>query len=131
MKKILATASLALTTLLLNPITEKGHAFTISSSQNLRETNSELFDVFNGTVNTERLQVDESLLPEVQADMLRWDGLSDSIDVFFINEGAGHRNQLLFTINDGPLEMLFEDIASPDSISRSQTKTVTGTWARK
>ena len=92
-------------------------AYSITNSQNLRQADQALFDTFNSHVNRERLALDENILPEIFADSLRWDGISSSIDVIFINEGAGHRNQLFFSLNkEESLEILFEDIASTQSI---------------
>lgn len=89
---------------------------TIEDSTNLKARDTELFNLFNSTVNTESLALDENLLPELFADSIKWDGISDSIDVVFINEGAAHRNQLLFSLDDGPRTMLFDDLASTESI---------------
>ncbi len=91
----------------------------VTDAVNLRTEDSELFDLFNGTVNTERLALDEHTLPELFADSLQWDGLASTIDVYFINEGAGYRNQLLYSTNGGEQSMLFNDIASKESILKN------------
>ena len=78
----------------------------------------DLFDTFNAMVNTERLQLEDSeiVLHELDAESLRWDGGADGVDVFFINEGAGHRNQLFYAANGGDQSIIFDDISSIESI---------------
>lgn len=75
----------------------------------------ELWDTFNSMVNKERQSLADSTLPLLNANSLYWDGV-DPVKVFFINEGAGYRNQLFFSANGGSSEMIFEDVSSPDSI---------------
>ncbi|MGD1852011.1 MAG: DUF4114 domain-containing protein [Cyanophyceae cyanobacterium] len=77
-----------------------------------------LFDTFNGMVNSERLQLEDSeiALKELDVESLRWDKGADGVDVFFINEGAGYRNQLFYSANGGNLSMIFDDIASTESV---------------
>ena len=58
--------------------------------------------------NAGSLQVDLSTLTFA-------DG-ADSLDVFFINEGAGYRNQLAFSGGSYSGEMIFDDIASSESV---------------
>jgi len=60
---------------------------------------------------------------ELDASSLYWNGV-DPVEVYFINEGAGYRNQLTFTATDEFGEiidsgMIFEDISSPDSILKN------------
>ena len=112
----LRTSLLVAATLATSFVATDANAFTISGGGNLRETDAELFNLFNSSVNIERLEMGENNLPELFADSLKWDGIAGSVDVFFINEGAGYRNQLLFSLNDGPKHMLFDDVASPESI---------------
>lgn len=116
MKKFFLSACLltATTFSLLSAV--GAQAATVTDNGNLRDSDSALFDVFNSTVNFEGLALDETALPELFADSLRWDGIADDIDVFFINEGAGYRNQLSFSLNGGDSNMLFNDIAAVDSI---------------
>lgn len=80
-----------------------------------------LFDTFNSMVNSERLQLQDSevALKELDVESLRWDKGANGVDVFFINEGAGYRNQLLYSANGGDLSMIFDDIASPESILKN------------
>ncbi|PSN20249.1 hypothetical protein C7271_03155 [filamentous cyanobacterium CCP5] len=70
-------------------------------------------------VNKEREALQDSGLTLLNPEGLFWNGV-DPVDVFFINEGAGDRNQLLFSANDGPKQMIFEDVSSPDSILPNQ-----------
>ncbi|MEL7070069.1 MAG: DUF4114 domain-containing protein [Cyanobacteria bacterium J06581_3] len=120
MKKLLFSACLAaaasLSFVTAATAQNTNQTATIQDADNLKSSDAALFNQFNDSVNTERLAMDEYTLPELFADSLKWDGLSESIDVVFINEGAGYRNQLLFSLNDGPQTMLFDDIASTESI---------------
>jgi hypothetical protein len=59
---------------------------------------------------------------QLDASKLFWNGV-DPVEVYFINEGAAYRNQLLYSAYDdlGNLkksEMIFSDISSKDSILR-------------
>ncbi|MDJ1184364.1 DUF4114 domain-containing protein [Roseofilum casamattae] len=85
---------------------------------NLRAERPDLFNEFNSRVNQERLKIeDESAgMLELDPETLRWTGGADSVDVAFINEGAGYRNKLFFSANSNPSQMIFNDIASPESI---------------
>ena len=118
-KTFFASCLLAASSFSLLTTVEAQAATTVSDALNLREEDSALFDMFNDTVNTERLALDEYTLPELFAESLQWDGLSSSIDVYFINEGAGYRNQLSFSANGATPSMLFDDIASPESILKN------------
>ncbi|MBP0008536.1 MULTISPECIES: DUF4114 domain-containing protein [unclassified Roseofilum] len=79
---------------------------------------SDLFNTFNGMVRQERLQIEDSAasLLELDPATLQWTEGADSVDVFFINEGAIFRNQLFYSANGGAEQMVFDDIASPNSI---------------
>jgi len=93
----------------------------------LRDTahGESLFQTFNSLVNSERLQLTDSevALQELDVESLRWAGGVSPVDVFFINEGAGHRNQLFFTVNGGEQAMIFDDIASFESgLAETQAK---------
>lgn len=57
---------------------------------------------------------------QLDASKLFWNGV-DPVEVYFINEGAGYRNQLIYSATDGEgnlikSEMIFNDVSSPDSI---------------
>ncbi len=82
----------------------------------LRDENSELFNYFNSLVNRERLAIDENSLPQIDPEALYWKESAKSLNIFFINEGAGFRNQLFFRVNSGSSQIVFDDIASPESI---------------
>jgi len=116
MKRSLLNISLLAATSLSFLTASVTKAETVTDSPNLKGSDVELFDLFNGFVNSERLALDEATLPELYADSLRWDPIASSVDVFFINEGAGYRNQLLYAINGGERTTLFDDIASTESI---------------
>jgi len=57
---------------------------------------------------------------QLDASKLFWNGV-DPVEVYFINEGAGYRNQLIYSATDGggnPVQsgMIFNDVSSPFSI---------------
>ena len=81
---------------------------------NLRQQDEDLYDIFNAMVNHEGLRIGDSDLTLLDADSLFWNGL-EAVEVYFINEGAGYRNQLLFTANDSPMEFIFNDVSSAES----------------
>lgn len=85
---------------------------------NLKTDRQDLFDTFNSRVRQESLRLDDASASMLQLDpeTLRWTGGADSVDVFFINEGAWYRNQLLFSANGEDAQMIFDDIASTESI---------------
>ncbi|MEM6448715.1 MAG: DUF4114 domain-containing protein [Cyanobacteria bacterium P01_D01_bin.105] len=75
----------------------------------------DLLDTFTDQfVQTERKAFDELALPQLDTSNLYWDG-EGSVDVFFIDEGAAYKNQLLFSANDGPLKTIFENVSSKES----------------
>lgn len=92
---------------------QSAEAFTVN--RNLRDENSSLFDFFNARVNQERLEIADSALTLLDPSTLFWDGV-DPVDVFFINEGAGYRNQLFASVNGGSNTLLFNDVSSTESI---------------
>ncbi|MGB3764949.1 MAG: DUF4114 domain-containing protein [Phormidesmis sp.] len=63
-------------------------------------------------VQTEGLAFDELALPKLDASQLYWDQGVDDVEIFFINEGAGYKNQLFFSANDGPMTKIFDNISS-------------------
>ena len=74
----------------------------------------DLLDTFFGYVQNEGQAFDELALPQLDAANLFWDGV-DPVEVFFIDEGAGFKNQLLYSVNDQPLEMIFDNVSSTQS----------------
>ena len=78
---------------------------------------SEQHNLFNSYIQEEGLAFTENELIEAQPRSLRLKNDVEPLEVYFVNEGAGrYRNQLLFSADSGPLQMIFEDISSPDSI---------------
>ncbi len=67
-------------------------------------------------VQTEGLAFDELALPQLNASQLYWNPGVDNVEVFFINEGAGYKNQLFFSANDGPMTKIFDNISSTQSL---------------
>ncbi|TVQ07582.1 MAG: DUF4114 domain-containing protein [Leptolyngbya sp. DLM2.Bin27] len=72
-------------------------------------------------ITNERTALSQSFLAQYQLDTskLFWNGV-DPVEVYFINEGAGYRNQLFFTAQDLAGNqtgggMIFEDVSSPFS----------------
>lgn len=78
----------------------------------------DLLDAFSSYVQDEGVAFDELALPKLDASDLFWNGV-DPVEVFFIDEGAGFKNQLLFSANDAPLEMIFADVSSVDGTKGS------------
>lgn len=75
----------------------------------------DLLSTFSSTyVQTEGLAFDELALPQLDTSDLYWDGASE-VEVFFLDEGAGFQNQLLYSANDQPLNMIFENVSSQNS----------------
>ncbi|MEM8641517.1 MAG: DUF4114 domain-containing protein [Cyanobacteria bacterium P01_G01_bin.54] len=77
-----------------------------------------LFDLFNGLVNQEKLEVPEGELEfnEIDPEMLQVLSSDEPIEVFFINEGAFFLNELSYTADDGSSGVVFEEVSSTDSI---------------
>lgn len=76
---------------------------------------SDLWTAFNSKINQERNFLQDSQLTLLNAQSLFWNGV-DPVDVFFVNEGAGYRNQLFYDANGGPSNLIFNDVSSPKSI---------------
>ncbi|MGC1308105.1 MAG: DUF4114 domain-containing protein [Phormidesmis sp.] len=81
----------------------------------------DLLEVFSSYVREERMAFNELDLPELDASNLYWNGTVDDVEVFFVNEGAAYKNQLLFTANDGPMEIIFNNISSRQSILKESS----------
>ncbi len=72
---------------------------------------------FNALVNGERDSLDALDLPAVDLSALSWSGGVQDVEVYFINEGAGYRNQLYYSVDSGDSkEVVFDDVSSPLSI---------------
>ena len=110
MKKLASTLGIAaLSTLSLLSFSASAEAADLG----LR---SDLLTRFSSYVQSEGVAFDELALPKLDASQLYWDqGVSD-VEVFFINEGAGYKNQLFFSANDGPMNMIFDNISSTQSV---------------
>lgn len=105
-KTFLTTAAIAASTL------------TATAAQALQLTTAQWTE-FNSYVQDERVAFKESDLQAIRPETMRFVGGADPLEVYFINEGAGYKNQLLYSINGGPLEMIFENVSSPDSILKN------------
>ena len=109
MKKLATTLGVAaLSTLSLLAFSASAEA----ADMNLR---GDLLARFNSFVQTEGLAFDELALPKLDASQLYWDRGVNDVEVYFIDEGAGYKNQLLFSANDGPMSMIFDNISSTQS----------------
>jgi hypothetical protein len=82
--------------------------FQMSAAENLQDQNQELFDFFKSNVNKERAGLEASELKPLDATGLLFD-TSEIIEVYFIHEGAGYKNQVLFTADDQAPNMLIEN----------------------
>ncbi len=90
-------------------------AFSPSAEAAGLNLRGDLLSRFSGYVQSEGQAFDELNLPQLNAADLFWNGV-DPVEVFFINEGAGFQNQLLFGRNDQPLEMIFDNVSGIGSI---------------
>ncbi|MBE9139372.1 DUF4114 domain-containing protein [Nodosilinea sp. LEGE 07088] len=93
-------------------------------NMNLIES-SDTLEAVKSLTRGERKAQTQAFLDSYQLDTskLFWNGV-DPVEVYFINEGAGYRNQLFYSAYDdmGNLqksEMIFSDVSSPDSILRN------------
>ena len=85
-----------------------------NSGNDVPKLTYEQWQYFNGFVNEERLMINQGDLPEVDLNTLRWESGAQDVEIFFINEGAGFRNQLFYSLDDGSTkEIVFEDVSSP------------------
>lgn len=71
---------------------------------------------FNQRIQQEGLAFGSAAIKAIDPSLLQWTGGTKNVEVFFINEGAGYQNQLLFTANDGPLQTIFNNVSSRYSI---------------
>ena len=77
---------------------------------------SDLLTEFSKFVPSEGIPLDEQTLPKLDSSQLFWEqGVSD-VEVYFINEAARFKNQLFFSANDGPMNEIFNNISSTQSI---------------
>ncbi|MDB9313850.1 DUF4114 domain-containing protein [Spirulina sp. CS-785/01] len=75
---------------------------------------------FNDLINKERKLMDAIDLPKVDLSKLRWEGGVNDVEVYFINEGAGYRNQLFYSTDGGDNKTkIFDDLSSPNSILKN------------
>lgn len=100
---IVATASVA------------ASVFSATTAHALELSNS-MWSQFNQYVQGERLQLQGAELLELDPASLRWTNGVNNAEVYFINEGAGFRNALYYSVNNGPEQVIWGDIASPNSI---------------
>lgn len=89
-----------------------------SAQMNLKNSRPDLYELFNDSVNEQRLALDDETLSlmELDPESLRWVTGADPIEVYFINEGAAYRNILSYTANGGEKQVIFEDVSSPESL---------------
>ncbi|MEB3267553.1 MAG: DUF4114 domain-containing protein [Leptolyngbya sp.] len=101
---------MAVTTLSAALVANPAQAISLTPAQHVR---------FNSYVQTESKAFTNIELRQAKPTSLRLRNNVDPLEIYFINEGAGYRNQLLFSVNDGPLQMIFSDVSSPDSILKN------------
>ncbi len=88
-----------------------------NSGNDVPKLTYEQWQYFNGFVNEERLMINQEDLPEIDFNSLRWESGAQDVEVFFINEGAGFRNQLFYSVDGGDNKTkVFDDISSRLSI---------------
>jgi len=111
MNKLVANLSLAaLSTLSLLAFSPNVEAADLKLDKDLLDR------FFADYFQNEGKAFDERALPQLDASNLYWDGGADSVEVFFIDEGAGFQNQLLFKANEQPLEMIFDNVSGIGSV---------------
>ncbi|RZM77331.1 DUF4114 domain-containing protein [Leptolyngbya iicbica] len=74
-------------------------SFTQTEATNLEVQNKALFDFFKSHVNTERAALSASELKPLDATGLLFD-TSETVEVYFMYEGAGYKNEVLFTADN-------------------------------
>ncbi|WP_072619246.1 DUF4114 domain-containing protein [Spirulina major] len=89
-----------------------------AQAMNLRDSNEDLFNLFNSMVNSERLEIKDSAakLIDLDPETLRWLDGAQPLEVYFINEGASLRNILSYSVNSGEKQTIFSDVSSSESI---------------
>ena len=75
----------------------------------------DLLSRFSSYVQAEGVAFNDPSLNKLNTTDLYWDGV-DPVEVFFVDEGAGFQNQLLFRANDNPLNMIFDNVSGSGSI---------------
>ncbi|NJN32345.1 MAG: DUF4114 domain-containing protein [Synechococcales cyanobacterium RM1_1_8] len=81
------------------------------------QLNENLWKAFNTNyVQNESVFVNNANSLSVDLSKLTFAKGANSLDVFFINEGAGYRNQLTFSGGSYNNQMIFDDISSKDSV---------------
>ena len=92
----------------LMAVEAQAFSFTKTDATNLAEQNKALFDFFKSNVNKEREALSASELKPLDASSLMFD-TSETVEVYFIHEGAGYKNQLLFSADGEAPKMLIEN----------------------
>ena len=82
--------------------------FAKTTAENLGSQNQELLKFFQDNVNGERQALADSELKPLDATGLLFD-TSESVEVYFIDEGAGYKNQVLFSADGQSPEMIIEN----------------------
>jgi hypothetical protein len=88
---------------------------SVSAKAEAAALRSDLLTTFSNLVQKESVAFDELALPKLDASKLFWDGKTNNVEIFFIDEAAGFKNQLLFSANDNPLEMIYNNVSSTQS----------------
>jgi len=89
--------------------------FSTTTAHALQLSNS-MWSQFNQYVQKERLQLQGAELLALDPGSLRWANGVDNAEIYFINEGAAFRNALYYSVNNGPENLIWGDIASTKSI---------------
>lgn len=88
---------------------------SVSAEAKAASLRGDLLTTFSNFVQQEGVAFDELALPKLDASRLFWDGNTNNVEIFFLDEKAGFKNQLLFSANNNPLEMIYDNISSTQS----------------
>jgi hypothetical protein len=92
-------------------------ATAASAAPTAVQLDQNLWKTFNTNyVQNESVFVNNASSLSVDLSKLTFAKGADSLDVFFINEGAGYRNQLTFSGGSYDDQMIFDDISSKKSV---------------
>lgn len=105
---LLGTVGLCFSSMIVMPSAQAFAPLQLESS--LLQTLNQLF------VNDERAFLNNAAQNRVDLNSLYFANGTDPLEVYFINEGAGYRNRLDFSLNGGAAQTIFADIASVNSV---------------
>jgi hypothetical protein len=107
---LLGTVGLCLSSIVMVPNAQASSFPTLQLDANLLQTFNQLY------VNDETAFLNNANLNRVDLNSLFFANGTDPLEVYFINEGAGYRNRLDFSLNGGSTQTIFGDISSVNSV---------------